>query len=371
MSPVEPTIVRAHLEERAANELDPTDRVRGLELALESARAGVWDSDGALEERRPSAFIYRMLGVEPEVGRREPRFWSSRIHPQDHPGLRRTLQRTIAGEQEGYELEYRVRHADGTYRWVLDRGRVLERDAKRRARRLVGFLVETTDRVQRRTLAEQERRNLEREIIETANREQQRIGSDLHDGLGQELTGIALMLRAVGVQLSKDGSPACADIEQVITLVNAAIESTRALARGLSPVSAELEGFTAALQSLASRVSARHDIPVSFESRLTQPLRLSETAATHLYRIAQEALTNALRHSHASQVHIRLDATDRELLLLVEDDGLGLPGALERSNGGLGLKIMRYRAQMLGGDLVLEGGADGGTAVRCCCPLGR
>lgn len=218
-----------------------------------------------------------------------------------------------------------------------------------------------------------ERKRLEREIIEVANREQQRIGSDLHDGLGQDLTGIALMLRGVAAQLRKEGSAARLDVEDVIGLVNNAIDSTRSLARGLSPVSAERGGLPAALQALAARASSRYSerygVRVTFHADIDGPLRLSEAAATHLYRIAQEALTNVIRHSRATEVSIRLEVSGEELQLRIDDNGRGFGSQSPDASGGLGLKIMRYRAQMLGGDLVLETSPEGGASVRCSCPL--
>jgi two-component system, NarL family, sensor histidine kinase UhpB len=155
----------------------------------------------------------------------------------------------------------------------------------------------------------------------------------------------------------------------VISLVNNAIESTRALARGLSPVSAERGGLTAALHALAAKAGERYAIRVEFSSRVTDPLRLDETAATHLYRIAQEALTNVIRHSLATEVRIRLETAGDELHLKIEDNGRGFMQKPAEASNGLGLKIMRYRAQMLGGDLVLEAAANGGASVRCTCPL--
>jgi PAS domain S-box-containing protein len=213
-----------------------------------------------------------------------------------------------------------------------------------------------------------ERKRLEREIIEIANREQQRIGSDLHDGLGQDLTGIALMLRGIVAQLRKEGSATRLDVEDVINLVNNAIESTRALARGLSPVSTEQGGLAAALQTLAARAAERYGIRVDFRAHFVAPLQLAETAATHLYRIAQEALTNVVRHSRASEVTIELGRSGDSLELRVADNGRGFTQTTDEGSG-LGLKIMRYRAQMLGGDLVLETRPDGGATVRCTCPL--
>jgi PAS domain S-box-containing protein len=214
-----------------------------------------------------------------------------------------------------------------------------------------------------------ERKRLEREIIEISNREQQRIGSDLHDGLGQDLTGIALMLRGVAAQLRKEGSDARLEVEEVIGLVNNAIESTRSLARGLSPVSGERGGLAAALQTLAARASERYGVRVEFSANFDEPLRLSEPSATHVYRIVQEALTNVIRHSRATDVTISLETVSGELHLRVDDNGRGFEQPAPDSPGGLGLKIMRYRAQMLGGDLILESGANGGASVRCSCPL--
>ena len=214
-----------------------------------------------------------------------------------------------------------------------------------------------------------ERKRLEREIIEIANREQQRIGSDLHDGLGQDLTGIALILRGVAAQLRKEGSAARQEVEEVIGLVNNAIESTRSLARGLSPVSGERGGLAAALQTLAARASERYGVRVEFSANFDEPLRLSETSATHVYRIVQEALTNVIRHSRATDVTISLETVSGELHLRVDDNGRGFEQPAPDSPGGLGLKIMRYRAQMLGGDLILESGPNGGASVRCSCPL--
>lgn len=214
-----------------------------------------------------------------------------------------------------------------------------------------------------------ERKRLERGIIEIANREQQRIGSDLHDGLGQELTGIALMLRGVVAQLSREKSAARLDVEDVIGLVSNAIESTRSLARGLSPVSAERGGLTAALRSLAARASERFGMRVTFRDCVDVPLRLNETNATHLYRIAQEALTNVMRHSLATEVSITLETIGNELHLRIEDNGCGFAPHVTEGGTGLGLKLMRYRAQMVGGDLSLESSPSGGASVRCTCPL--
>jgi len=212
-----------------------------------------------------------------------------------------------------------------------------------------------------------ERRGLEREILEIAGREQLRIGSDLHDGLGQDLTGVALMLRSVVAQLRKENSLARTDVEDIISLVNGAIESTRAMARGLAPVGADRGGLIAGLQSMAVRGMERYGVRAHFNTSLKEPLTLEDSAATHLYRIAQEAFTNAIRHGRVTQVTIELATAEGTLTLSVQDNGRGFDER-NASNNGMGMKLMRYRAQMLGGDVTIANNPGGGVIVRCSCP---
>lgn len=211
------------------------------------------------------------------------------------------------------------------------------------------------------------RKSVEREILEVASREQQRLGSDLDDGLVEDLTGIALMLRGVAGQLRKEGSEARADVEEVIGQVNAAIEGTRVLASGLSPVGAERGGLVVALETLAARTQDRHGVEVEVVTRLAAPLVLVDGALNHLYRIAQEAVINAVRHGHPRHVRIELTLDGGRVRLRVSDDGRG-PGAAAAQSAGLGRRIMQYRAQMLGGELVVTPG-EPGLVVECVCPV--
>jgi two-component system, LuxR family, sensor kinase FixL len=213
-----------------------------------------------------------------------------------------------------------------------------------------------------------ERKALEREILEASNREQQRIGADLHDGLGQELTGIALMLRSVAGRLATDCPHLLPEVDSITRLVSGAVESTRALARGLSPVTLERRGLLDALESLAMRARDTYGIDVDFRASLPVDVELESTLADHLYRIAQEALTNAMRHGRASAIRIRLAARDGRVRLEVADNGTGLPqGALDAP--GIGLKIMQYRASIVRGEVRFERNGRQGTRVVCECPL--
>ena len=213
-----------------------------------------------------------------------------------------------------------------------------------------------------------ERKQLERGVLEAVNREQYRIGNDLHDGLGQELTGIALMLRGVAGRLAAEYPPILPEIESITRLVNNAIESTRALARGLSPVNLERGGLTDALEGLAMHASEIYGVHVVCTYRGVSADPLNPELANHLYRIAQEAVRNAVRHGRARSIRLHLQGVRAKVRLTITDDGAGLPDdALDAQ--GMGLKIMSYRARMLGGDLRFEKVQPNGMRIVCECPL--
>jgi PAS domain S-box-containing protein len=213
------------------------------------------------------------------------------------------------------------------------------------------------------------RRQLEREVLEASNREQQRIGNDLHDGLGQELTGIALLLRGLENRAERESPALSPAIEEVALLVNDAIFTTRALARGLSPVTFDRGGLSLALEELARRLSAMFHIDVRCAADDTLDRGLESVNALHLYRIAQEAVTNAAQHGHSAHVQIELRCDGDRGLLRIEDNGSGFNPATQQSKG-LGLRIMHYRAQMMAGSLRIESARARGTVISCWFPRG-
>ncbi|HEY7639904.1 MAG TPA: PAS domain S-box protein [Steroidobacteraceae bacterium] len=213
-----------------------------------------------------------------------------------------------------------------------------------------------------------ERKQLERAILQAVNREQYRIGNDLHDGLGQELTGIALMLRGVAGRLSAEYAPILPEIESITRLVNNAIESTRALARGLSPVNLERGGLQDALEGLAMHAAELYGVQIVCTHRVKTIRPLGAELANHLYRIAQEAVRNAVRHGRARTIRLHLHGARAKVRLTVTDDGTGMPvDAVDAA--GMGLKIMQYRARMLGGEVRFERVEPQGTRIVCECPL--
>ncbi len=208
-----------------------------------------------------------------------------------------------------------------------------------------------------------ERKRLEREVLEISTAERLEIGQDLHDNLGQHLTGIALKLKSMSQALARKSLPEAAEGERLTDLVNQAIGRVRDLARGLVLIDFEAGGICPAIRELVKRV--RNITGVSCLARFTpEEINVSITTATELFRIAQEAVLNAVRHSEAKLIEIRLTQANGITTLRVQDDGIGIPPA--RSNReGLGLRLMKYRAQLINGSLDIRNGPNGGTTVEC------
>jgi len=212
-----------------------------------------------------------------------------------------------------------------------------------------------------------ERKRLEKIVLEISEREQRRIGQDLHDGLGQHLTGIAFMTKVQEQKLAERQIPEAADAAKIVQLVNDAIRKTRELSRGLLPVVSEARGLMSALRLYAAEIEDLFGITCRFQCE--EPVLIHDASmATHLYHIAQEAVNNAIKHGRANAILIRLFSGDRQGTLIIKDDGLGI----ERPVGphaGVGLHIMNYRAGMIGGNLEVRREQPRGTAVTCRFPI--
>jgi PAS domain S-box-containing protein len=212
-----------------------------------------------------------------------------------------------------------------------------------------------------------ERRHLEHHILEISDREQARFGQEIHDGLCQQLVSLAFDANALQRDLSAQNRPEASIARRMADYLDQAITESRQLSRGLFPVRVGEVGLNPALQELADSTSARFKIQCRFAGK--QPVAVKHAAtATHLYRIAQEAVNNAVKHSRARTVCIRLRAQANQIELSVEDDGAGLSPARRKKATGLGLHIMDYRARAVGGTLHIGPGPQGGTVVSCCVP---
>lgn len=214
------------------------------------------------------------------------------------------------------------------------------------------FLRDITDRV-----------NLEWEILHISEREHRRIAQDLHDGLGQLLVGAAYLAGTVRQDLAARRLPEARKLGRIGEVINEAVAQSRNLARGLHPVEPEPNGLMAALESLAARTKKLFQVRCHFSCR--RPVLIPDnTVATHLFRIAQEAVTNAIKHGKPGHIEISLTRTPARISLAVKDDGSGMP-ARRRKKAGMGLHIMRYRAGMIGGSLAVQKEPGGGTTVVC------
>ncbi|MFL6351997.1 MAG: PAS domain S-box protein [Bryobacteraceae bacterium] len=211
-----------------------------------------------------------------------------------------------------------------------------------------------------------ENKRLENAVIEISGREQRRIGQDLHDGLGQHLTGIAFLAKVQEQRLSEKSLPEASEAAKIVHLVNQAIHKTRELARGLLPVLSGPYGLLAALQECATQVEDIFRVECRFECDDSLSFQ-DDGVANHLFRIAQEAVHNAIRHGKAQHIVIGLRGAE-EGVLSIRDDGSGM--SLEPSScAGMGLRIMDYRARMIGGSLSIQPAGERGTLVACLFPL--
>ena len=233
--------------------------------------------------------------------------------------------------------------------------------------KLRSLVSELDRRVQERTAALQrevaERERLDREIAQVADRERRRLGQDLHDRLGQHLTGTALAAQVLKGKLATKSAPEATEAEKLVRYVEEGIDLTRNLARGFFSPELEAEGLSVALEGLAENISERFAINCIFHGGESILVRDS-AVATQLYRIAQEAATNAAKHAAAKNIDIRVTVNGSELALAITDDGVGIPAELSESKG-LGLRLMRHGAALIGATLSVQRNGGSGTVAIC------
>ncbi len=210
-----------------------------------------------------------------------------------------------------------------------------------------------------------ERVDLQRQILEIAAEEDRRIGQELHDNLQQQLTGLGLLARSLAESLADDSSNYSARAVRLAEGLKDCINTVHNLARGLIPVEVHASGIQSALKQLASSVKQQSQIEWDFYHDGNTDIK-DNSLATHLYRIAQEAVTNALKHSQAKTITISLSKIDGFQELKISDDGVGIP--IQCSAGGQGFKIMQYRASLFGGNVFIGPSASRGTEVKCRFP---
>jgi PAS domain S-box-containing protein len=250
-------------------------------------------------------------------------------------GLRQEVSRTADGRKHFYDLTVEP-----------------VRDSAGRITGITGAAMEVT-----------ERKRLEGEILRISEMEQQRIGQDLHDGICQQLAGIELKSQSLAETLGKKSRAQAAQAEQIAALVREVLAQTRSLARGLSPFILEAEGCVSALKELAANTEKLFNVKCRFQAGGPVPIS-DPVVATHLFRIAQEAVANAVKHGKAGAIEISLTNTGGRTVLAISDNGTGFKSP-PQAGSGMGLRTMQYRAGMIGATLLAQAQAGGGARILC------
>ena len=270
-----------------------------------------------------------------------PGQWFEAIHAEDR---NRIIEANRAGE---YDQEYRILRPDDSVRWIRDRAFPVCNAAGE-----VDHLAGTAEDIT-------ERKRLEKEVIEISDREQRRLGQDLHDGICQQLVSIAFATDLLRRDLVAKSAPDAVRLARITNLLDNAILQARHLSHALYPVNLVGNGLGFALSELANSVSQGYH--VNCEAQCSEAILIRDHAlATHLYRIAQEAVQNAAKHAESSRILICLSHEGDMIHLSVSDNGVGMA---EENQMGVGLSIMRYRAAMAGARLEIQRGPLGGTII--------
>ncbi|MGD1001125.1 MAG: PAS domain S-box protein [Candidatus Brocadiia bacterium] len=305
--------------------------------------------DGTVLEVNEPALSFANISLHDVLGRPlwDGRWWWAM------PAAQKQLKEAVAAAALGRFVRYETKlQGEGESAIIADFSvkPVVQADGK------AAFLI-----VEARDITEHKR--LEQEILVAAGAERRRIGQDLHDGLGQQLAGIALLSRALQQRLAARDARAAEEAHTIMDLANQAATQSRALARGLCPVELTEDGLADALRELAVSTEKIFGIPCEF--RCETPASVADSAvATHLFYITQEAVNNAVKHSRAGTITVSLSGGPDGISVRIKDDGVGMPERTDESNG-LGLRTMRYRADAIGAFLDIRSVPPRGTIVRC------
>ena len=356
------------------------ERSDQLRQALEAADIGLWDWDLRTDRLMMSANMKALLAIGTGDGDEPFGAFLKIVHPEDRARFAAALKKAV-DQQASFDEEFRVERRDGAIRWMRVRGGVCP-GPRGVPRRVMGSIHDKTERkyafdaleerVRDRTRAlvdsnDRLRReigiktDLQRQMMEISEKEQRRIGQDLHDSLSQQLGGIVFMGQALVGRLKARGLDEAADLEKLVAHLQNALTHTRDLARGLYPTRAK-GGLVAALNELACSVGELFKVRITVES---EPGLNStdEAVILHGYRIVQEAVNNALRHGQAGRIAVRLERRKGAVVLTIADNGTGFPEKPNRK--GMGLNIMEYRAASIGASFRVEPGRTRGAVVKC------
>jgi two-component system sensor histidine kinase UhpB len=347
-----------------------------FELAARAATDAIWDLDVKAGKLWWSDGIEKLFGYSKGEAGDSLDFWTERLHPDEREIVAAGFHRAIDGSAEFWADEYRFRCRDGRYAYVLDRG-FLIRDAEGRAVRMVGGMTDITRRKEAEQRLERSRRQLRAlsaRLQSSREEERTRIAREIHDELGQLLTALKMDLRWMEKRLaSGENNPALNPVLDKLVeageLADTTIAAVQKISSELRPGTLDNLGLAAALQYEAGRFQERTGITCHVTIPEPPP-DLSLDAATAVFRIFQEALTNVARHAEAKEVRCDFLAESDQIVLRVEDNGKGISPEALADPKSLGLLGMQERSGVLGGELKIEPGAARGTRVTLRLPQG-
>ncbi len=323
-----------------------------LNEAQRMAKIGNWERNLATNELWLSGESCRFLGFNPHESSVPYETFLERVHPEDRQHLTDAVQHAVSKAGQ-YETEFRTVLPDGEVRVVHARAEVAC-DEKGRPTRIIGTAQDVTDQVE-----------LERQIVAAGENERNHIGQDLHDDIGQRLTGISLCLDALERDPTRDNSSHVDRLRDLASYTRETLEQVRFLAAGLSPIPDHPMGLTGALEDLARSVSKTLSVDCELQCSCHELVK-DNFVANNTYRVAQEAIANAVKHGGAKRITIACGNDDGQFTLSIIDDGCGMDGP---PDSGLGSRIMKYRARAMGGGLVIRAGDEGGTVVCLTYPI--
>ncbi len=376
------------------------EALRGSEEKFRSLVTNIpdvtWTTDSEGNTVFVSPNVREVYGYSPEeIYKQGGRIWFGRIHPDDVEKVKGGF-KALYEKKIQFDVEYRIKRKDGEWIWLHDRSiATYEKDGvayadgvfsditgRKRAEeelreyhdRLEELVKERTGQLEtaNKELKQEisERTRLEKEVLEISAAEQRRIGQDLHDSVGQILAGTAFMSTMLEQKLAERSLAETSSAAEISELLKQALKQTRLLAKGLFPVGLGAEGIMEVLVEFASNTESIFGISCVFKCE--KPVLIEDnTVAMHVYRITQEAVNNAIKHGKSKHVLISLvSGDDGDVVLKVKDDGIGVPENLDNREG-MGMHIMRSRAEMIGGRLDIRRGSDSGTVVQCSFRNGK
>jgi PAS domain S-box-containing protein len=347
---------------KAVEEMKKSEERYGRAAA--AGKVGVWEWDLVTDDIFVDSYLKALLGYDDCEIQNRIEDWGRHVHPEDADRVMKAAEACTRGETPLYEVEHRMLHKDGSVRWLLARG-IVNRDPEGRPIRMVGSDVDITYRKE----AEEKLRSVTALLFKAEEEERRRIARELHDELNQKLALLTVDVESVMLKLTPTEATLRPHLEELKARAGEVSTEAHRLAYRLHPAILDDLGLPAALRSYIAELSRLYKSSFGLTER-NVPGRLPRTIATCLYRVGQEALRNAAKHSNSDRVTARLIGTTTGIVLSIRDHGIGFDWELARKQRkGLGLNIMEERVRLVGGTVAIRSIPRGGTLIRFSVPL--